>query len=65
MKEEKEKKGEREARGAREERNERGKKECSLGWPPDFFGYLPLWQKIQRQTIFSDSIQSRSAKYLL
>ena len=38
---------------------------CPLGWPPDVFGYLPPWRKVQRQTICSDSIQSRSAKYLL
>ena len=38
---------------------------CPLGWPPDVFGYLPLWEKVQRQTICSDSIQARGEKYLL
>ena len=38
---------------------------CPFGGPPDVFGYSLLWRKVQRQVICSDSIQSRSATYLL
>ena len=33
------------------------------GWSSDVFE--PLWRKVQRQAICSDSLQSRNAKYLL